>query len=93
VKATSTCESSVGNGIVPADMSPLRAIGILLRQLTCDGKRHYAANAPVLNADDGLATDTAVAKFLNHLPRFFESGGGADARGDNAVLEHARNLI
>lgn len=43
-------------------------------------------------AYDGLAAEAALAKAVEDLARTVEVHRGADARGDRAVREHARNL-
>ncbi len=45
-----------------------------------------------LEADDGLAAEAAVAKLFEQLSHSVQFNRGADARGDRAVREHARNL-
>jgi hypothetical protein len=49
--------------------------------------------APVLEVDDGLAAEAAIAKLFEHLARAVQFNHGADARSDRAVREHARNLV
>jgi hypothetical protein len=49
--------------------------------------------ATVLEADHGLAAETAVAKLFENLARAVQFNYGADARSDRAVREHMRNLV
>src|SRR6478672_8364113 len=49
--------------------------------------------AKSLEADDGLATEAAVAKLFEHLARAIQFNHGADTRSDRALREHVRNLV
>jgi hypothetical protein len=45
----------------------------------------------ILEADDGLAAQPAMAEFVQYLPGGVQAGGGPDARGDCPVGEHLRD--
>ena len=47
----------------------------------------------LLEADDGLAAETAVAKLFEQLARAVQFNHGADARSDRAVREHVSDRV
>src|SRR6476646_11733513 len=51
------------------------------------------AKSPLLEADDSLAAEAAVAKLFERLARAVQFNHGADAGSDRAVREHVRNLV
>jgi hypothetical protein len=96
-------QHGVWGGTVPAERERLRAARVtqLTRVLARNRGADLAARrdadraaslsplrGQMLETDDGLAVQAAVAELFQHLPGGIQVNGGTDARGDRAVRQH-----
>ena len=81
--------AGIGAGIVAA----LGTVGVQLATGVHIAPLPEIAWSAVLEADDGLAAEAAVAKRFEQLGHAVQFNRGADARSDRAVREHAHNRV